>query len=192
MHDQCTSRHLGCRFQRIILRQQRLPFSPHINARFFEQTPYTGFEPASLLQPTIFKTAPSPPGHTANIAVQWNCYIPKLLFPPLCTISCGLSTAYGKVHPCRKLTQCVGLEPTRRINARPDSNRLQFHYGNTAKFSTYRQRTFVVLFPRFLSRQRFHHKKNIIHYTKTRQPCHINNILQRVGIAGIEPATTRI
>lgn len=36
---------------------------------------------------------------------------------------------------CRKLAQCVGLEPTRRINARPDSNRLQFHYGNTAKFS---------------------------------------------------------
>lgn len=89
-------------------------------------------------------------------------------------------------------TQCVGFEPTRRINARPDSNRLQFHYGNTAEFSTYRQRTFIVLFPRFLSRQRFHHKKNIIHYTKTRQPCHINNILQRVGIAGIEPATTRI
>ena len=57
---------------------------------------------------------------------------PKLLLPPLCTISHGLSTAYGKVHPCRKLAQCVGLEPTRRINARPDSNRLQFHYGNTA------------------------------------------------------------
>lgn len=32
-------------------------------------------------------------------------------------------------------TQCVGFEPTRRINARPDSNRLQFHYGNTAEFS---------------------------------------------------------
>lgn len=32
------------------------------------RTPYTGFEPASLLQPTVFKTAPSPPGHTANIA----------------------------------------------------------------------------------------------------------------------------
>ena len=60
---------------------------------------------------------------------------PKLLLPPLCTISHGLSTAYGKVHPCRKLAQCVGLEPTRRINARPDSNRLQFHYGNTAEFS---------------------------------------------------------
>ena len=41
----------------------------------------------------------------------------------------------------RNLTeaQCVGLEPTRRTNARPDSNRLQFHYGNTAKFSVYRQ-----------------------------------------------------
>lgn len=29
------------------------------------KTPYTGFEPASLLQPTVFETAPSPPGHTA-------------------------------------------------------------------------------------------------------------------------------
>ena len=29
--------------------------------------PHTGFEPASLLQPTVFKTAPSPPGHTAYI-----------------------------------------------------------------------------------------------------------------------------
>lgn len=28
--------------------------------------------------------------------------------------------------PCRKLAQCVGFEPTGRINARPDSNRLQF------------------------------------------------------------------
>ena len=27
--------------------------------------PCTGFEPANLLQPTVFKTAPSPPGHTA-------------------------------------------------------------------------------------------------------------------------------
>ena len=94
----------------------------------------------------------------------------------------------------RNLTeaQCVGFEPARRINARRLSKPFQYHYGNTAKFSTYRQRTFIVLFPRFLSRQRFHHKKNIIHYTKTLQPCHINNILQRVGIAGIEPATTRI
>lgn len=89
----------------------------------------------------------------------------------------------------RNLTEAqrVGFEPTRRTNARPDSNRLQFHYGNTAKFSIYRQRTLIVLFPRFLSRQRFHHKKNIIHYTKTRQPCHINNILQRMGKRGIEP-----
>lgn len=29
------------------------------------RTPYTRFELASLLQPTVFKTAPSPPGHTA-------------------------------------------------------------------------------------------------------------------------------
>ena len=141
---------------------------------------------------TVFKTAPSTNRtHGRYSSVVELLYL-KLLLPLLCTISCGLSTAYGKVHPCRKLAQCAGFEPTRRTNARPDSNRLQFHYGNTAKFSTYRQRTFIVLFPRFLSRQRFHHKKNIIHYTKTRQPCHINNILQRVGIAGIEPATTRI
>lgn len=26
---------------------------------------HTGFEPANLLQPTVFKTAPSPPGHAA-------------------------------------------------------------------------------------------------------------------------------
>ena len=56
----------------------------------------------------------------------------KLLLPLHCTVSCGLSTAYGKVHPCRKLAQCVGLEPTRRTNARPDSNRLQYHYWSTA------------------------------------------------------------
>ena len=28
-------------------------------------TPYTGIEPASPYGPTVFKTAPSPPGHTA-------------------------------------------------------------------------------------------------------------------------------
>lgn len=38
----------------------------------FEQTPYTGFEPASLLQPTVFKTAPSPPGHTAFLYAPIN------------------------------------------------------------------------------------------------------------------------
>ena len=59
----------------------------------------------------------------------------EIVFALHCTISCGLSTAYGKVHPCRKLAQCVGFEPTRRTNARPDSNRLQFHYGNTAKLT---------------------------------------------------------
>lgn len=52
-----------------------------------------------------------------------------------------------------------------------------------------RQRTFIVLFPHFLSRQCFHHKKNIIYYTKTRQSYHINNILQRMGKRGIEPPT---
>ena len=50
-----------------------------------------------------------------------------------------------------------------------------------------RQRTFIALFPHFLSRQCFHHKKNIIYYTKTRQSYHINNILQRMGKRGIEP-----
>ena len=55
-----------------------------------------------------------------------------------------------------------------------------------------RQRTFIVLFSRFLSRQRFHHKKNFICYTKIRQPCHTNAILQRIGIAEIEPANTGI
>ena len=31
--------------------------------------------------------------------------------------------------------QCAGLEPTMRINARPDSNRLQYRYWNTAKLT---------------------------------------------------------
>lgn len=37
----------------------------------------------------------------------------------------------------RNLTeaQCVGFEPTRRINARRFSKPLQYHYGNTAEFS---------------------------------------------------------
>ena len=43
-----------------------------------------------------------------------------------------LRQTFSQVY-CRKLAQCVGLEPTRRTNARPDSNRLQYHYGNTAK-----------------------------------------------------------
>lgn len=36
---------------------------------------------------------------------------------------------------CRKLAQCVGFEPTRRINARRLSKPFQYHYGNTAEFS---------------------------------------------------------
>ena len=32
----------------------------------YPKAPYTGFEPASPHGPTVFKTAPSPPGHTAN------------------------------------------------------------------------------------------------------------------------------
>ncbi len=32
--------------------------------------PHTGFEPASLLQPTVFKTASSPPGHTAYFILK--------------------------------------------------------------------------------------------------------------------------
>ena len=58
----------------------------------------------------------------------------KLLLPPLCTISHGLSTAYDNVHPCRKLAQCVGPEPTRRINARRLSKPFQYHCGNTASW----------------------------------------------------------
>lgn len=38
-------------------------------------------------------------------------------------------------YPYRKLTQCIGFEPTRRINARRLSKPFQYHYGNTAKFS---------------------------------------------------------
>ena len=49
-----------------------------------------------------------------------------------------LRQTFSQVY-CRKLAQCVGFEPTRRTNARTDSSRLQFHYGNTAKFSVYRQ-----------------------------------------------------
>ena len=47
-----------------------------------------------------------------------------------------LRQTFSQVY-CRKLAQCVGLEPTRRTNARPDSNRLQFHYGNTAKLTRF-------------------------------------------------------
>ena len=44
----------------------------------------------------------------------------KLLLPLHCTVSCGLSTAYGKVHPCRKFNRQrwesnprqVGWQPT--------------------------------------------------------------------------------
>ena len=69
------SDHLCCRFQPILYDNSVYLFRHTSTPDFFEQTPYTGFEPASLLQPTVFKTAPSPPGHTANIAVWWNCYI---------------------------------------------------------------------------------------------------------------------
>lgn len=31
---------------------------------------HTGFEPARLLHPTVFKTAPSPPGHAAFFIVK--------------------------------------------------------------------------------------------------------------------------
>ena len=31
----------------------------------YPKAPHTGFEPASPHGPTVFKTAPSPPGHTA-------------------------------------------------------------------------------------------------------------------------------
>ena len=38
---------------------------PSVLTPLLLKAPCTGFEPASLLQPTDFKTAPSPPGHTA-------------------------------------------------------------------------------------------------------------------------------
>ena len=31
--------------------------------------PHTGFEPASPFRPTVFKTASSPPGHTAQLFI---------------------------------------------------------------------------------------------------------------------------
>lgn len=50
---------------RIILAAKR-GYSNGYAETFIPQTPCTGFAPASLLQPTIFKTAPSLPGHTAG------------------------------------------------------------------------------------------------------------------------------
>lgn len=84
---------------------------------------------------TVFKTAPSTNRtHGKYSSVVELLYL-KLLLPLLCTISYGLSTACGKVHPWRKLAQCVGFEPTRRINARRLSKPFQCRYGNTAKLT---------------------------------------------------------
>ena len=106
---------------------------PHTSTPdFFEQTPYTGFEPASLLQPTVFKTAPSPPGHTANIAVWWNCYIRNCFCHHFVQFRADFLPLTAMFVHCRKLAQCVGFEPTRRINARRLSKPFQYHYGNTA------------------------------------------------------------
>ena len=92
--------------------------------------PYTGFEPVNLLQPTIFKTASSPPGHTANVAVSvWPLYLKLFLSLILYNFVRTFSTAYDFR---RKLAQCAGLEPARRINARRLSKPFQYHYGNTA------------------------------------------------------------
>lgn len=56
----------------------------------------TGFEPARLLHPTVFKTAPSPPGHTAKKWVQrWDSNPRRSGYEPdelttalLCNINC--------------------------------------------------------------------------------------------------------
>ena len=45
-----------------------------------------------------------------------------------------LRQTFSQVY-CRKLAQCVGLEPTRRINARRLSKPFQYRYGNTAKLT---------------------------------------------------------
>ena len=47
-------------YSRILTRL--FPFGKYIRSI---PTPHTGFEPASHYGPTVFKTAPSPPGHTA-------------------------------------------------------------------------------------------------------------------------------
>ena len=45
---------------------------PILSTRSFKKipTPHTGFEPASHYGPTVFKTAPSPPGHTAYYIIR--------------------------------------------------------------------------------------------------------------------------
>lgn len=59
---------------------------------------------------TVFKTAPSTNRtHGKYSSVVELLYL-KLLLPLLCTISCGLSTAYGKVRPCRKLAPTSWIE----------------------------------------------------------------------------------
>ena len=45
-----------------------------------------------------------------------------------------LRQTFSQVY-CRKLAQCVGFEPTRRINALRLSKPFQYHYGNTAKLT---------------------------------------------------------
>ena len=101
---------------------------------------------------------------------------------------------------CRKLAQCAGFEPTRRINARRLSKPFQYHYGNTAKltrctrskatkriwiFSSCPVRTaFVVLPTRSLFVVRLFYNHSHTPVKEYARPI--------VGIAGIEPATTRI
>ena len=97
-------------------------------------------------------------------------------------------------------TQCVGLEPTRRTNARRLSKPFQYLYGNTAKltrctrsnatkriwiFSSCPVLTaFVVLPTRSLFVVRLFYNHSHTPVKEYARPI--------VGIAGIEPATTRI
>ena len=105
-----------------------------------------------------------------------------------------LRQTFSQVY-CRKLAQCVGLEPTRRTNARPDSNRLQYRYGNTAKLTRCTRSkatkriwifsscpvwtSFVVLPTRSLFVVRFFYNHSHTPVKEYARPI--------VGIAGIEP-----
>ena len=131
-HRSAQSGHLCCRFQPILydnsvylFRHTSTPDFVRANAvhRIRTCKPFTAndFQDRSLTTRTYGR-------YDSVVELPYL----KLLLPLLYTISCGLFTAYGKVHPCRKLAQCVGFEPTRRINARRLSKPFQYHYGNTA------------------------------------------------------------
>lgn len=187
----------------------------------FGRTPYTGFEPASLLQPTIFKTAPSPPGHTAFLYVPINHRLfsenagnPLHALPRMYVVFAVLRLYVSALFPDfqpkhrpsadrqRNLTeaQCVGFEPTRRTNARRLSKPFQYHYGNTAELTrcTRSKATKRIgIFSSVLS------ELLLLYFLLTACLLCVSFITTShtpvkeyvrpiVGIAGIEPATTRI